>query len=381
VRGASRIVAATLLLQDGTKFTGRGFGASGTSIGEVVFHTGMTGYQEILTDPSYKGQIITMTYPHIGNYGFNKEDYESGNPHIEALIVKEACLFPHNHRSSENIDSFLKKFGIIGLEDIDTRALTRHIREKGSMKGIVSNTEKNLNTLKKLLDSHPSIEKIDLVDKVTVKKPYNWKQKADSQWYYNSITDSGKKTYTIIAYDFGIKQNILKLMTSMNFKIKVVPAVTSYEMILDINPDGIFLSNGPGDPEKIIYAIKNIKKLIKKFPVFGICLGHQILALALGGSTYKLKFGHHGSNHPVKNLQTEKIEITSQNHNFAVDSKSVEKRGFEISHINLNDNTVEGMQHKDFPLISVQYHPEASPGPHDSLNLFKKFYTLVKENT
>jgi len=380
VRGAARIVEATLLLQDGTKFTGRGFGASGTSIGEVVFHTGMTGYQEILTDPSYKGQIITMTYPHIGNYGFNKEDYESCKPHIEALIVKEACSFPHNHRSAENINSFLKKFGIVGLEDIDTRALTRHIRKKGSMKGIISNTEKDLNTLKKLLDSHPPIEKIDLVNKVTISKPYNWKKKANPHWYYDSITESGNNTFTIIAYDFGIKQNILKLMTSMNFKITVVPAAISYEMILDMNPDGIFLSNGPGDPEKVTYTINTIKKLSDKFPIFGICLGHQILALALGGSTYKLKFGHHGSNHPVRDLRTGKIEITSQNHNFAVAPTSVREKGFDISHINLNDNTVEGMEHRELPVFSVQYHPESSPGPHDSLNLFKKFYSLVKEN-
>ncbi|MFO7889651.1 MAG: glutamine-hydrolyzing carbamoyl-phosphate synthase small subunit [bacterium] len=371
---------AILLLQDGTTFIGKGFGARGTVTGEVVFHTGMTGYQEIVTDPSYKGQIVTMTYPHIGNYGFNTEDFESCVSHIEALVVKEVCKFPSNYRSSESLDSFLKRFGIIGIEDIDTRALTKHIREKGSMKGIISNPEKNINELKQLLDNHPSIQNIDLVDQVTTDHPFTWKEKADSKWYYEPLTASEDSSFTVTAYDFGIKQNILRLMASLNIKVEIVPANTSYETIRDMNPDGIFLSNGPGDPKKVMYVVKNVKKLAEKFPLFGICLGHQILALALGGTTHKLKYGHHGSNHPVKDLRTGKIEITSQNHNFVVEPKSVEKNGFAITHINLNDNTLEGMEHTELPVFSIQYHPEASPGPHDSLNLFKKFYTMMEQH-
>ncbi|MEJ2628225.1 MAG: glutamine-hydrolyzing carbamoyl-phosphate synthase small subunit [bacterium] len=374
-------IEATLLLEDGKIFKGKGFGSQGTSIAEVVFHTGMTGYQEIFTDPSYKGQMVLMTYPHIGNYGFNNEDFESTQPHIAALIVKEACKIPSNHRSTETLDSFLHKYNIIGMEDIDTRALTRHIREKGSLKAIISNTEHDIPTLKKLLDKHPPIQDIDLVSQVTIDKPYTWKQKADSKWYYENIISSNKESFRVITFDFGIKQNILKLMSSLNIQVELVPASTPAESIIDMNPDGIFLSNGPGDPQRVSYAVKNIKELMAKFPMFGICLGHQIMALALGGTTFKLKFGHHGSNHPVKDLQSGKIEITSQNHNYAVEPKSLEKIGFEISHINLNDNTVEGMVHRELPVYSVQYHPEASPGPHDSVNLFKKFYSILEENS
>jgi carbamoyl-phosphate synthase small subunit len=267
------------------------------------------------------------------------------------------------------------------MEDIDTRALTRHIREKGSLKAIISNTEDDTNKLKKLLDKHPSIQDIDLVSQVTIDKPYTWKQRADSKWYYENITSSSKKTFKVISFDFGIKQNILKLMSSLNMQVELVPASTPAEAIIDMNPDGIFLSNGPGDPQRVSYSLKNVKKLMVKFPMFGICLGHQIMALALGGKTFKLKFGHHGSNHPVKDLQTGNIEITSQNHNYAVDPKSVEKIGFDISHMNLNDHTIEGMVHKELPVFSVQFHPEASPGPHDSLNLFKKFYSILEENS
>lgn len=370
---------AILLLQDGTTFTGKGFGARGISTGEVVFHTGMTGYQEIVTDPSYKGQIVTMTYPHIGNYGFNPEDFESPTPHIEALIVKEACTYPHNHRCTENIDTFMKRFDIMGIEDIDTRALTRHIREKGSMKGIMSCPAKSIKELKTILDEHPSIQNTDLVNQVTTDKPFIWEEKVDTTWYYAPVTNTNASPFTVIAYDFGIKHTILRLMTALNFKVEVVPATTSHESIMERKPDGIFLSNGPGDPEQVSYAVENVKKLAGKIPLFGICLGHQILALALGGITYKLKYGHHGSNHPVQDIQTGKIEITSQNHNFAVKQKSIEKNGFTVTHINLNDNTVEGMEHTELPVFSIQYHPEASPGPHDSLDLFKKFYTMIKE--
>lgn len=369
---------AKLLLEDGTLFSGYGFGSEGTTIGEVVFNTGMTGYQEILTDPSYKGQMVTMTYPHIGNYGINDEDIESVKPQVEALIVRELSEIPSNYRSNQPLDRYLKNHNITGIHQIDTRALTRHIRERGSMMGILTTDEHPVPKLKEKLDAHPKIEGRDLVQYVTIKKSKKWNFSADEQWYYKPIRPLGKNRYHIAAYDFGIKQNILRLMVSIGFDVTVLPASTPAEKIRALSPDGIFLSNGPGDPAAVDYGIDNIKKLLEYRPLFGICLGHQILGLALGAETFKLKFGHHGSNHPVKNCKTEEIEITAQNHNYALDPDSVLKAELQVTHINLNDQTIEGIKHPDLPIFSVQYHPEASPGPHDSLYLFKTFHQMME---
>jgi carbamoyl-phosphate synthase small subunit len=371
---------ARLLLEDGKIFYGEHFGAQGTSIGEVVFNTGMTGYQEILTDPSYKGQMVTMTYPHIGNYGINPDDVESSRPHVEALIVREYCPVPSNYRSKETLDHYLQRNNIIGLHQIDTRALVRHIREKGAMMGILTTEEMPLSQLNEKLLRHPKIEGRDLVKYVTAKKQKTWENSIRASWYYDFIKPLGEKTFRVAAYDFGIKWNILRLMTALGLEVILVPASTSAEEIKKINPDGILLSNGPGDPEGVPYAIENVKKLIGYRPMFGICLGIQILGLAFGGRTYKLKFGHHGSNHPVKDLKTGIIEITAQNHNFAVETRSLEKAGFVLTHRNLNDGTVEGIEHRELPVFAVQYHPEASPGPHDSLYLFKRFYRIMEEH-
>jgi len=366
-----------LLLEDGTLYRGEGFGAVGTAVGEVVFNTGMTGYQEILTDPSYCGQMVTMTYPHIGNYGINPHDVESQRPQVEGLIVRELCGVPSNFRSQESIDDYLTRFGIVGLHQVDTRALTKHIREYGAMLGVLSTEGLEVAELKKRLAGHPRIEGRDLVQYVTVNRMLEWGEGISSRWYYDAIQPLGQRTFRVVAYDFGAKQNILRLMTSLGMKITLVPASTPAEKVKEMAPDGVFLSNGPGDPEGVTYAIESVRKLVEYRPIFGICLGHQILGLALGSKTYKLKFGHHGSNHPVKNCKTGEIEITAQNHNFAMDSKTLNKAGFVQTHCNLNDGTVEGMKHKELPIFSVQYHPEASPGPHDSVYLFRQFYDLM----
>jgi carbamoyl-phosphate synthase small subunit len=371
---------ARLLLEDGKIFHGESFGAGGTAVGEVVFNTGMTGYQEILTDPSYKGQMVTMTYPHIGNTGINTDDMESGRPHVEALIVREYCSAPSNYRSKETLDHYLERNNIIGFHQIDTRALVRHIREKGAMMGILTTDEMPLSQLNEKLLRHPKIEGRDLVKYVTTKKQEVWENSIDASWYYDFIKPLGEKMFRVVAYDFGIKWNILRLMTALGLEVTLIPAATSAEEVRKMEPDGIFLSNGPGDPEGVPYAVENVKKLIDYRPIFGICLGIQILGLAFGGKTYKLKFGHHGSNHPVKDLETGIIEITAQNHNFAVETKSLKKAGFVLTHRNLNDGTVEGIQHRELPVFAVQYHPEASPGPHDSLYLFKRFYRMMEEH-
>jgi carbamoyl-phosphate synthase small subunit len=368
---------AILLLEDDMVFHGKPFGARSTAVGEVVFHTGMTGYQEIFTDPSYKGQIVTMTYPHIGNTGMNDEDVESGQPQIEGLIVREYTVIPSNYRSQRSLDHYLKENGICGMHQLDTRRLTLHIREKGSMMGVLSNEGRSLDELRKMLRECSRIEKRDLVQYVTTSQPIDWKETVSQKWYYEPVSPLGRKGIRIIAYDLGIKRNILRLMTTLGFQVSIVPASTSAQEIDELKPDGLFLSNGPGDPEGVGYVIENIQKLVMKYPVFGICLGHQILALALGAKTYKLKFGHHGSNHPVRNIAEGNVEITAQNHNFAVDWDSLKGTGLEVTHQNLNDGTVEGMRHRDLPVFSVQYHPEASPGPHDSMYLFKQFYDLI----
>lgn len=368
---------ATLLLADGTIFHGESFGAHGERIGEVVFNTSMTGYQEIITDPSYRGQIVTMTYPHIGNTGVNWEDNESRQPFLTGLVVREYCGLPSNWRMQTDLDSFLRQNGVVGIHRIDTRKLTRNIRETGAKKGIISTEDHDKNSLLAKVRAYPDIEAFDLVKEVSCSAPYDW---TEGTWQWNSLPKTPQsKTLRIAAYDFGTKINILRLLVDLGVFVRVFPASTTAEEILRFDPDGIILSNGPGDPTSVPYVIQNIRNLIGKKPIFGICLGHQILGLALQGKTYKLVFGHHGANHPVQRLDTGQVEITSQNHNFAVDLQSVANE-VRPSHINLNDQTLEGMIHKKYPLFSVQYHPEASPGPHDSTYLFRLFARMIEEN-
>ena len=369
---------ATLLLEDGRVFRGNGHGFEGEAVGEVVFNTSMTGYQEILTDPSYAGQIVTMTYPLIGNTGVNPEDVESRKPFLEAFIVKRLSPLPSNWRTTESLDEYLTKHRIPVISEIDTRALVRHIRLKGSMRGIVSLTDHDEVSLRKKVQRAPQMVGLDLASSVTIEKPFDNTDKNVNFVEFSTLADFDPSPFHVVAYDFGIKSHILRNLTRCGAKVTVVPATTSGEEVLALKPDGVFLSNGPGDPEPLEYAIKNVQHLLGKKPVFGICLGHQILGLALGGKTYKLKFGHHGGNHPVLNLERQQVEITAQNHGFAVDPDSLNLSEVNITHINLNDNTVEGLEHRSLPAFSVQYHPEASPGPHDSYYLFKKFFDLMK---
>lgn len=369
---------AILLLEDKTVFEGRPFTGPGEALGEVVFNTSMTGYQEILTDPSYKSQIVTMTYPLIGNYGINDEDIESSRIQVEGFIVKEYCPFPSNFRAKRALTDYLKKANIIGIEGIDTRALTRHIRLEGAMKGIISTEDLNPRSLLEKVKAFPGLVGRDIATPISCRMPYLWK--AGKRHF---LKDTGapwqEKKLKVIAIDCGIKFNILRELESRGCEILVVPARVKAEDILNTHPHGLFLSNGPGDPAPIAHVIKQVRKLLKKLPIFGICLGHQILGLALGGTTFKLKFGHRGANHPVKNLATGRVEITVQNHGFCVDIDSLTGKGIEITHINLNDNTLEGMRHKILPIFSVQYHPEASPGPRDSKYLFDEFIHLMKK--
>ncbi len=357
---------AVLYLEDGTFFMGENFGAEGEMSGEVVFNTSMSGYQEILTDPSYTGQMVTMTYPEIGNYGINEEDMESKKVQVSGFIVKNYNDNYSNYRANKSLGQYLKENNIIGISGVDTRELTKKLREKGSMNGIISTVEFNPEVLKEKMKSVPSMEGLDLVKNVTTDKAYKWNK-----------TDVEKK-YNVVVYDFGVKYNILRILESLGCDLTVVPAGTPAKDVLAMNPDGIFLSNGPGDPAAVDYAIENIKELIGKKPVFGICLGHQLTALALGAKTYKLKFGHRGGNQPVQNLKNSKIEITSQNHGFAVDKNSADS-SIGIKYMNINDNTVEGLQIDDKKLLSVQYHPEASPGPHDSLYIFEDFIKMMEK--
>ena len=364
---------AFIALEDGTVFEGVAFGATGEKAGEIVFNTSMTGYQEIMTDPSYKGQIVTMTYPLIGNYGINKEDVESANPKVEGFIIKERSRITSNWRSEKGLDDYLKENNIIGIEGVDTRSLTLHIRTRGAMKGVISTIDLNPKRLIKKAKDSPGLIGRDLVKEVTCKKIY----KADKIHPPPSTLHPNAR-FKVIAMDFGMKYNILRCLIYAGCDVIVVPASAKAKDILAENPDGIFLSNGPGDPAAITYAIEEIKKLLGKKPIFGICLGQQLLGLAFGGKTFKLKFGHRGANHPVKDLTTGKIEITCQNHGFCVDINSLNKDEIEVTHINLNDNTLEGMAHKKLPVFSVQYHPESSPGPHDSRYLFKRFTDLME---
>ncbi len=357
---------AVLLLEDGRVFTGLSFGYVGQTIGEVCFNTGMSGYQEILTDPSYCKQIVTMTAPHIGNYGINPEDIESEQIQVSGFAIKEETTIPSNWRSTQSIGDYLNKQKIVGIKSIDTRSLTRHIRNHGAMNGIISSTVVDVKSLKNKLLKAPSMNGLDLAKEVSTKQKFRWSK------------NNKKMNFTVAAIDYGIKHNILRLLEKNSCDITVFPAKTTAKEIMKFNPDGIFLSNGPGDPAAVTYGISMVKDLLGKKPIFGICLGHQILALALGAKTFKLKFGHRGINHPVKNLQTGAVEITSQNHGFAVDLGSLPSN-VTPTHINLNDDTSEGLRCKEIPAFSVQYHPESSPGPHDSRYLFHDFIKMMKD--
>lgn len=372
---------AMLALEDGKIFKGQSFGAEGERYGEVVFNTSMTGYQEILTDPSYKGQIVAMTYPLIGNYGVNKEDLESDRPFAEGFVVKEYSKIVSNWRAQASLGEYLKENNLVGIEGVDTRALTLHIRQAGAMKAVLSTIDLDEKTLVKKAKNSAGLIGVDLVKEVARRKPYEWNKKGKPSPFSidrNICNKKGLGKYRVIVLDCGVKFNILRTLLDNDCRVSVVPAKTTSSEILGMKPDGLLLSNGPGDPSAVDYVIKTTRDLLGRLPIFGICLGQQILGLALGGKTYKLKFGHHGANHPVKDLKTGKVSITVQNHGFCVDIGSLNKKEIEITHVNLNDNTLEGMRHKKLPVFSVQFHPESSPGPHDSRYLFGEFVNLMK---
>ena len=368
--------AALLVLRDGRVFRGRALGAIGETSGEVIFNTAMTGYQEILTDPSYRGQIVTMTYPMIGNYGINEEDVESHRPWANGLIVKEASACPSSWRGRVSLDDYLKAHDRVGLQAIDTRALTRHLRDAGAQDGIISSVDLDVARLREKARALPGLVGRDLVAEVTAAAPFTWKTGA---WdLAKGYRPAPPARFNVVAFDAGIKFNILRQLRTAGCEVTVVPASTRAEAVLEYRPDGVFLSNGPGDPEGVPYLIDSVRALIGRVPIFGICLGHQIIGLAAGGQTYKLPFGHHGANHPVKDLATGRVEITAQNHGFAVDPASLAGRGWQPSHLNLNDGTCEGLRHAELPVFCVQYHPEASPGPHDANYLFHRFTDLME---
>ncbi len=373
---------AILALEDGRVFRGKGFGAPAEASGEVVFNTALTGYQEIFTDPSYAGQIVVLTNPQIGNYGTTPSDDEGKRPYIEGLVTREFSPISSNWRSTQVTDEYLEKYNVPVLAEVDTRAIVRHLRNNGVMRGVISTKSTNAEELVARARSIRKMDGTDLARVVSTKTAYQFSDASP-------INETGDKLLPqqianpdqmhVVAYDFGIKSNILRMLTRENCRVTVVPAETPAAEVLALNPDGVFFSNGPGDPEPLDYAQQNVRDLAGKAPLFGICLGHQIFGLALGGKTYKLKFGHHGANHPIKNLDTGKVEITSQNHNYAVDPTTLDAATTEVTHVNLNDETVAGLKHREHPMFSVQYHPEASPGPHDSHYLFKDFRKMMED--
>jgi carbamoyl-phosphate synthase small subunit len=374
-------VQAILALEDGRIFLGKGYGAKAECYGEVVFNTSLTGYQEIFTDPSYAGQIVVLTNPQIGNYGTNPDDNEAVRPFIEGLVVREFSPISSNWRSQQAADEYLERFNIPVIADIDSRALVRHLRTNGVMRGVISLIEPDPEKLVAKARSIPKMDGTDLARVVSTKQRYEWTQgPMVTYWQQQPLKEFDRESaLNVVAYDFGIKQNILRMLVDQGCSVTVVPAQTTAEDVLALEPDGVFLSNGPGDPEPVTYAQESIRRLAGKTPIFGICLGHQLIGLALGGKTYKLKFGHHGGNHPVRQERTGKIEITAHNHNFAVDPDSLKSSEVEMTHFDLNDGTLEGMRHTSMPLFSVQYHPEASPGPHDSHYLFGDFVKMMRE--
>ncbi|MDQ2824353.1 MAG: glutamine-hydrolyzing carbamoyl-phosphate synthase small subunit [Verrucomicrobiota bacterium] len=379
---------ALLALEDGRYFEGESFGAAGTRVGEICFNTAMTGYQEVLTDPSYRGQIVAMTYPLIGNYGTNSLDQESSSPHVRGFVIEELSETPRNWRSEMSLEEYLRKWNIPGVQGIDTRALTRHLRTRGAMKACLTTEEISPEKATRLAVEGEGVIGMDYVREVSTPETYQWdpEDKLSEPWTIanaNGPADNRRTLppirFRVAAYDYGIKHNILRLLRQKGFGVTVVPAATTASEVLKLNPDGIFLSNGPGDPSALPYAHEAVRGLMGKKSIFGICLGHQVLGFAFGGSTFKLKFGHRGANQPVKDLRTGKVAITSQNHGFAVDPDSLPSN-VELTHINLNDGTVEGMRHKELPIFSVQYHPEAAPGPHDASYFFSQFADLIESN-
>ncbi len=368
---------AILALEDGTIFEGVGFGAMGERAGEVVFNTGLTGYPEVLTDPSYKGQIVVMTYPHIGNYGVTAQDFESGQPHVEGFVAREFSPFASSWRAEATLDVFLRQHGIVGISEVDTRALTRHLRQAGAMRGVISTVDSDPQRIVDKALAAAEMAGRDLVQVVTTDRAFEWPAVPRPDLWGGAADDEARPTLHVVAYDYGIKHNLLRELARRGCRVTVVPATLPAADVLALRPDGVFLSNGPGDPAALGYAVSNVRALLGHAPLFGVCLGHQLMGLAVGGQTYKLKFGHHGVNHPVKNLHTGQVEITSQNHGFAVDAASLPGE-VEVTHLNLNDGTVEGLRHREAAAFSVQYHPEAAPGPHDAEYLFDEFRQLME---